>query len=92
MSSSSTFAALRNDAIAKQMGVVLPEQYKPAKVVQGRVQTCRLLDIGIAYVPSRSVESFTRSEEEVQAALLEPRTARPLPLFQRLAGAVWKWL
>ncbi len=28
----------------------------------------------------------------IQAALLEPRTARPLPLLQALIGRVWKWL
>lgn len=28
----------------------------------------------------------------LQKALLEPRTAQPLPMLQRIAGAVWKWL
>ena len=28
----------------------------------------------------------------IQAALLEPRTARPLPVIQQIAGVVYKWL
>ncbi|CAN7323808.1 hypothetical protein LJR084_001872 [Variovorax sp. LjRoot84] len=27
----------------------------------------------------------------IQSALLEPRTSRPLPVLQRIAGAVWRW-
>jgi hypothetical protein len=29
--------------------------------------------------------------ELIQSALLEKRTARPLPVLQRVAGAIWKW-
>lgn len=91
MSARTDFAVLGTHAVAQRMGVVLPEQYRPAKVVQGRVQTCRLIDIGIAHQASRSPHDFTTSEEQLQAALLEKRTAKPLPLLQRIAGAVWRW-
>lgn len=45
--------------------------------------------IGRAYVrPSPRV--ISRDAEHLQTALLEPRTAEPLPLVQRLAGALWR--
>lgn len=56
----STFAALRTDAIARDLGVVLPTGMSP-------------------------------DERLLQKALLEKRTAAPLPLLQRIAGAVWRW-
>lgn len=34
---------------------------------------------------------LTRDGETLQAALLEPRTARPRPLLARVAGAFWAW-
>lgn len=30
--------------------------------------------------------------ERLQSALLERRTAAPLPVLQRMAGAIWRWL
>lgn len=45
--------------------------------------------IGRAYVrPSPRIVS--RDAEHLQTALLEPRTAQPLPLVQRIAGAFWR--
>lgn len=37
-------------------------------------------------------EGMSLDERLLQKALLEPRNAAPLPLLQRIAGAVWRWL
>lgn len=29
--------------------------------------------------------------DRLQAALLDARTARPLPLLMRVLGAIWRW-
>lgn len=86
----SAFAELRTREIAAAMRVTLPECYRPARVVNGRVETCRLVQIGCAHTPKPA--PLTRDAELTQAALLEPRTARPLSLLQRIAGALWAWL
>jgi len=48
------------------------------------------LRIGIAYIPP--APAMTRTDELVQAALLEPRTAQPMSLLQSVLGAIWRWL
>ncbi|AVQ84262.1 hypothetical protein [Variovorax sp. PMC12] len=53
----------------------LPESYCPPRVVNGRVQTCRLLQIGCAYTPPAPEPSH--DAERVQAALLEKPAAAP---------------
>lgn len=45
--------------------------------------------IGRAYVPP-SPRIVSRDAEHLQTALLEPRTAQPLSLVQRVAGALWR--
>lgn len=46
--------------------------------------------IGGAYRPPRP--AMTRTEERLQASLLEPRTAQPRTLLQMALGAFWRWL
>lgn len=46
--------------------------------------------IGCAYVPPPP--SPSKDAQRLQAALLEPRTARPLPLLRRVAGVAWRFL
>lgn len=48
------------------------------------------LRIGIAH--QRPLPAIDREAERLQAALLEPRTARPLLMLQRIVGRVWQWL
>lgn len=45
--------------------------------------------IGRAYVPPPP-RIVSRDAEHLQSALLEPRTKQPLPLVQRIAGALWR--
>ncbi|KWT89312.1 MULTISPECIES: hypothetical protein [unclassified Variovorax] len=66
-----------------------PEAYRPPRVVNGRLITCRLVEIGCAH--ELRPPALSRDAEAIQGALLEPRTARPLPLINRIAGAVWRW-
>jgi hypothetical protein len=51
----------------------LPQAFAPARIVNGRVQTCRLVQIGCAYTPPAPEPS--RDAECVQAALLHKTTA-----------------
>ncbi len=46
--------------------------------------------IGIAHQPR--LAAVEGDGLLLQDALLEARTAQPLPLLQRVAGAVWRWL
>lgn len=46
--------------------------------------------IGRAYVPPP--QRMQGEALKVQAALLEPRTLRPMSRLQRLVGRVWSWL
>jgi hypothetical protein len=48
------------------------------------------LVIGAAY--QRPAPAATRDHEHLQAALLEPRTARPVSGLHKLAGRLWGWL
>lgn len=48
------------------------------------------LRIGIAH--QRAAAPVQGDHLMLQAALLEPRTARPLTLLERVLGAVWGWL
>jgi len=49
----------------------LPDHYAPPRVVNGLVRTCRLIEIGSAFVPR---QNYSRSLDEatLQAALLSP--------------------
>jgi hypothetical protein len=46
--------------------------------------------IGGAHIPTPP-RVISKDAETVQAALLEPRTAKPRPLLLRLAGSCWRW-
>lgn len=48
------------------------------------------LRIGIAHIPRP--EPVQGDALRLQSALLEPRTARPLPWLAAIAGAIWRWL
>lgn len=48
------------------------------------------VQIGIAYIPTP--QPLTADQERMQAALLDPRTARPQSFTQRLFGRIWSWL
>lgn len=73
------------------MSRTLPAAYRPPVPVHGRVlRTCRGIVIGGA-IPPKPPE-FSADAELIQEALLERRTARPLPALHRIAGAVWRWL
>ena len=48
------------------------------------------LRIGCAWTPPPA--GTDRDHQRLQAALLEPRTATPLSLAARVAGAIWRWL
>lgn len=52
------------------------------------IDTGRIV-IGCAYVPPPA--PVYSHAEHLQAALLEPRTAKPRPLWARIAGAFWSW-
>jgi len=54
---------------------ILPEGYTPPRIVAGRVQTCRLVQIGCTYTPPAPEPS--RDAECVQTALLHKTTAAP---------------
>lgn len=72
------------------MNRTLPAAYKAPIPVHGRVlRTCRGIHIGGAIAPR--MPEFSADAEHIQTALLEPRTARPAPLLNRIAGAVWRW-
>lgn len=55
----------------------------------GLVGTRTGILIGCRHV--RGPAPLPADEELIQRALLEPRTARPLPWLQRIAGACWAW-
>lgn len=68
----------------------LPQGYNPPVPMHGRTLcTCRGLHIGGAFRPP--MPQPTRDGEQLQAALLEPRTAQPLPPVQAVLGAIWRW-
>ena len=68
----------------------VPAAYTPPVPVHDRtLRTCRGLHIGGAVTPPLPI--FSVDAELIQQALLEPRTSRPLPVLQRIAGAVWRW-
>jgi hypothetical protein len=48
------------------------------------------VQIGRAYIPPP--HPMSHHAQQLQAALLEPRTARPLTLLQRMFGVIWRWL
>lgn len=46
--------------------------------------------IGSAYVP-RQHQPMSSCALTLQAALLDPRTAKPRPMLSRIAGIFWRW-
>jgi hypothetical protein len=54
------------------------------------VTTSTGITIGIAHQPKP--QAMGTHAENLQAALLDPRTARPLTPVKRLLGALWRWL
>lgn len=48
--------------------------------------------IGNAFRQPQRPAALDQDAKRLQDALLEPRTAAPQPLIQRLAGAIWRWL
>lgn len=52
------------------------------------VTTSAGVTIGIAWQPAPP--QFSRDAESIQAALLEPRTAREPSLVQRVLGLLWR--
>lgn len=52
----------------------LPYDYAPPRVIDGRVRTCRLIEIGIAHVPRP--QPLDPDAEQMQQALLDERTAK----------------
>lgn len=50
---------------------ILPYDYAPPRVVNGLVRTCRLIEIGSAFVP-RTDYARSLDEATLQAALLTP--------------------
>lgn len=53
------------------------------------ITTSRGVRIGAAYIPKQ--QSMTADQERIQAALLEPKAARPVSRLQRLLGAILRW-
>ena len=49
------------------------------------------LRIGIAYIPRQKYEA-TRDQALTQKALLDKRTAQPLPFINRLIAPIVRWL
>lgn len=47
------------------------------------------ITIGRSYVPPP--QSLGYYAQQVQAALLDPRTVRPLAGWQRAFGVLWRW-
>lgn len=77
--------------IATRMGVTLPECYYKPRPVRNGLQTCRLLVIGCMHQDRAAPGPLSDDAALTQLALLEPRTARPVPLLDRIAGAIWRW-
>lgn len=99
----SRFAELRVVELTAGMGVrapracrpTFPRAIAPVRVLNGRTYTRKTasgggIAIGCAYTPRPP--AMSADAELAQAALLEPRTARPLPFLNRVAGALWRWL
>lgn len=61
----------------------------PRRLPSGSYQTCAGIVIGGAIAPALPIT--TQDGERIQAALLDPRTAAPLPLLVRAARAFWAW-
>jgi hypothetical protein len=83
-------AICRNAEIAQALRVTLPSNYRAPVPMHGRtLRTCSGVHIGGAIAPR--MPAFSSDAELIQQALLETRTARPLPALQRIAGALWAW-
>lgn len=89
MSARTDFSVLGTQRVAQRMGVTLPEFYWEPRRVQAGLKTCRGIVIGGAIAPR--MPEFSADAELLQEAVLEPRTAKPLPVLQRIAGALWRW-
>ena len=73
-----------------ERGAVVCTDYHPPRVLaNARAITCRGIVIGGAIAPP--VPTMTQDGELIQAALLDPRTAKPQTTLQRALGALWGW-
>jgi hypothetical protein len=70
-------SVLASRQIARRMGAVFPECYRPPRMVGDTVETCRLIRIGCAY-QRPPVDDITADGEQLQTALLDKRTASEL--------------
>ena len=76
---------------ARRPGPAIPSNYHPPRWLPGgRLQTCSGIVIGCAIAPR--MPPMTKDGERIQAALLDPRTARPRAWWERALGAVWRWM
>ena len=89
MTGRTDFAVLGTQRVARDLGVTLPELYWAPRPVRNGLKTCRGVVIGGAIEPKPA--EMGSNALHLSAALNEPRTAKPLPLLQRIAGAVWRW-
>ncbi|GEM_PF-5297947 len=68
-----------------------PTAYTPPRwLPSGRLQTCRGIVIGGAIAPP--LPTMTQDGERIQAALLDPRTARPRRRVAPVAIAAGLWI
>lgn len=65
----------------------LPHAYRePRWLPSGRLETCRGVVIGGAIAPAKP--ALTRDGVLIQAALLDPRTARRQPWWRRIVSSM----
>lgn len=74
------------------MSASLPHNWRePRLLASGSFETCRGIVIGGAIPPP--IPTMTQDGERIQAALLDPRTARqPRRRTAALVLALWAWL
>lgn len=70
----------------------LPAHYTPPRLINGRLRTCRLVEIGLLHKACAKTEDCGLCADRIQCALLDKRTAHQLSPLRRVAGAVWRWL
>lgn len=63
--------------------------HRPVVMVNGR--PCTASGAVLLSATPFPTPPLTQDDELLQAALLEPRTAAPLPRFLRLVGDIWRW-
>lgn len=74
------------------MNTIVADMHQVGAPREARMVTTKAgITIGIAHQWLQP-QYPTTTEQLLQAALLEPRTARPLSPLQRASRALWKWL